>query len=58
VALAEDGRYAVVSEPQRQYLWVLARAPRLAPEDEATIRSLLTRQGFELSRWQAHPHTP
>jgi apolipoprotein D and lipocalin family protein len=58
VALAEDGRYAVVSEPQRQYLWVLARAPRLSAEDEATIRSQLTRQGFELSRWQAHPHTP
>jgi apolipoprotein D and lipocalin family protein len=58
VALADDGRYAVVSEPQRQYLWVLARAPRLTPEDEATIRSLLIRQGFELSRWQAHPHTP
>ena len=58
VALADDGRYAVVSEPQRQYLWVLARAPRLSAEDEATIRSTLTRQGFELSRWQAHPHTP
>jgi apolipoprotein D and lipocalin family protein len=58
VALADDGRYAVVSEPQRQYLWVLARAPRLSAEDEATIRSLLTRQGFELGRWQAHPHTP
>ena len=58
VALADDGRYAVVSEPQRQYLWVLARAPRLSAEDEATIRSLLTRQGYELSRWQAHPHTP
>ena len=58
VALADDGRYAVVSEPQRQYLWVLARAPRLSAEDEATIRSLLTRQGFELSRWQAHPHRP
>ncbi len=58
VALADDGRWAVVSEPQRQYLWVLARAPRLTADDEATIRSLLTRQGFELSRWQAHPHTP
>jgi apolipoprotein D and lipocalin family protein len=57
VALADDGRYAVVSEPQRQYLWVLARAPRLAPDDEATIRSLLARQGFDLARWQAHPHT-
>jgi len=58
VALADDGRYAVVSEPQRQYLWVLARAPRLTAEDEATIRSELTRQGFDLARWQPHPHTP
>lgn len=58
VALADDGRYAVVSEPQRQYLWVLARARRLSADDEATIRSLLTRQGFDLSRWQAHSHRP
>lgn len=57
VALADDGRYAVVSEPQRNYLWVLARTPRLTPDDEATIRSLLARQGFDLARWQAHPHT-
>jgi apolipoprotein D and lipocalin family protein len=55
--LAPDGRYAVVSEPQRQFLWVLARAPRLSPEDEATIRSTLTRRGFDLTRLQAHPHT-
>lgn len=58
IALADDGRYAVVSEPQRQYLWVLARAPRLSADDEATIRSALLRQGFDLSRWQAHAHTP
>jgi apolipoprotein D and lipocalin family protein len=58
VARADDGRWAVVSEPQREFLWVLARAPRLAADDEAAIRSSLLRQGFELSRWQAHPHTP
>lgn len=57
IDLASDGRYAVVSEPQRQYLWVLARAPRLLADDELAIRSLLTRQGFDLSRWRAHPHT-
>lgn len=55
--LAADGRYAVVSEPQRQYLWVLARAPRLGADDELAIRSLLAQRGFDLSRWQAHPHT-
>jgi apolipoprotein D and lipocalin family protein len=57
IELADDGRYAVVSEPQRQYLWVLARAPKLSATDEATIRSRLTGLGFDLSRWQSHPHT-
>lgn len=57
IALADDGRYAVVSEPQRKHLWVLARAPRLAPADELAIRSLLAQRGFDLTRWQAHPHT-
>ncbi len=55
--LADDGRYAVVSEPQREYLWVLARAPQLLPADETEIRSRLVQLGFDLSRWQAHPHT-
>ncbi|MEN9418374.1 MAG: hypothetical protein RI988_1994 [Pseudomonadota bacterium] len=58
IQLAEDGRYAVVSEPSRQYLWVLSRAPRLASADETAIRSRLVEQGFaaELARWQVHPH--
>jgi apolipoprotein D and lipocalin family protein len=60
IQLAPDGRYAVVSEPTRQYLWVLSRAPRLAPEDETAIRSRLIEQGFAaaLARWQAHPQGP
>lgn len=53
---AEDGRYAVVSEPTRRYLWVLSRTPVLSPEDETTIRSRLRTQHFDLSRWAAHPH--
>ncbi len=58
IQLADDGRYAVVSEPGREYLWVLARAPKLLPADETAIRSRLLEQGFDLTRWQAHPHTP
>jgi apolipoprotein D and lipocalin family protein len=54
--LADDGRYAVVSEPKREYLWVLSRAPALLPADETAIRSRLVQQGFDLARWQAHPH--
>lgn len=53
---ADDGRYAVVSEPSRRYLWVLSRAPTLSPEDESAIRSRLLSQGFDLARWASHPH--
>ncbi len=56
IDLASDGRYAVVSEPSREYLWVLARAPQLQPDDETAIRSRLTALGYDLSRWQAHRH--
>lgn len=55
---ADDGRYVVIGEPSRQYLWVLSRTPRLAPPDETAIRSQLAQQGYDLTRWQAHPHTP
>jgi apolipoprotein D and lipocalin family protein len=54
---AEDGRYAVVSEPSRQYLWVLSRAPKLSAQDESAIRSRLLVQGFDLTRWTAHHHS-
>lgn len=57
IQLADDGRYAVVSEAQRSYLWVLSRTPKLLPADETEIRSRLVQQGFDLARWQSHPHT-
>ena len=56
IQLADDGRYAVVSEPKREYLWVLSRTPSLAPADESAIRSRLVQQGFDLARWQTHTH--
>jgi apolipoprotein D and lipocalin family protein len=55
---AEEGyRYAVVSEPKREYLWILSRAPQLSAEDDAAIKSKLQLQGFDLSRLQAHPQS-
>ncbi len=59
IQLADDGRYAVISEPTREYLWILSRQPRLSPADEAAIRSRLAQQGFsDLSKLQMHRHTP
>jgi apolipoprotein D and lipocalin family protein len=57
IQLADDGRYAVVSEPGREFLWVLARRPVLSGADETAIRLKLAEQGFTgLDRLQPHRH--
>jgi apolipoprotein D and lipocalin family protein len=58
VDLAPDGRYAIVSEATRKYLWVLSRQPVLTLADDAAVRTQLQALGFERSRVQAHPHGP
>jgi apolipoprotein D and lipocalin family protein len=59
IQLADDGRYAVVSEPTREYLWVLSRQPVLAAGDESAIRSKLVTQGFaDLGRLELHRQAP
>lgn len=50
IELAPDYSYAVVGAPDRKYLWVLSRNPRM---DEATYLRLLEAarsQGFDVSR--------
>lgn len=49
-------RYAIVSEPERQYLWILSRTPQLSPTDQAEITMFLQSQAFDLSKLQQHPH--
>jgi apolipoprotein D and lipocalin family protein len=51
-----DGRYAVISEGSRQYLWVLSRKRALTFEDTNAIRAKLVALGFDLTALQAHPH--
>jgi apolipoprotein D and lipocalin family protein len=55
--LADDGRYAIVGEPTREYLWILSRTPRLKVEDDQRIREFLAAKGYDLNRLQAHRHT-
>lgn len=47
IGLAPDYRYAVVGEPSREYLWILARTPALAAEDRRAIEALLRAQGYD-----------
>jgi apolipoprotein D and lipocalin family protein len=57
IQLADNGRYAVVGEPSRQYLWVLSRTPQLAAADDSAIRSKLAEQGYDPQRLQPHPQS-
>ncbi len=55
VQLAEDYRYSVVSEPSREYLWILARTPTLPAQDLAAIKTRLQAQGFDVNKLVALP---
>jgi apolipoprotein D and lipocalin family protein len=57
IQLADDYRYTVVSEPTRQYLWILSRAPALAEQDLTRIKARLQEQGFDVAKLVAQPQT-
>lgn len=48
IGLDPDYRWAVVGNPNRKYLWVLSRTPRLAPADLEAALASATAQGFDL----------
>jgi apolipoprotein D and lipocalin family protein len=41
---------AAVSEPKREYLWILARTPKVAPQAYAALLQRLAAQGFDTSK--------
>lgn len=49
IDLAPDYRYAVVGEPGRKYLWILARNPMLDESTFGEIKVRAEQQGFDLS---------
>lgn len=55
IQLADDYRYAVVSEPTRKFLWILSRTPTLSATDDAQIRARLVQQGYDVARLQPEP---
>jgi apolipoprotein D and lipocalin family protein len=50
IELAPDYRYAVVGEPSREYLWVLARTRTLSPADRLAIEARLPAHGYDPKR--------
>jgi len=57
IQLADDYRYVVVGEPNRQYLWILSRTPTLSAEDRALINGRLQQQGYDPLKLQEEPQT-
>ncbi len=48
IDLGEDYDYAVVSEPRRKYLWILARDPQMDDRLYAEILQRLQEKGFDI----------
>lgn len=49
---------AAVSEPSREYLWVLSRTPQVAPQAYADLMGRLAAQGLDVKRLERTSHTP
>ena len=54
-----DPQYTLsaVSEPTREYLWILSRTPQVEPAVYAALLARLGAQGLDLSKLEPTPHT-
>lgn len=50
IDLADDYSYAVVSHPNRKYLWILSRTSKMDPAVFQQVMARLEANGFELSK--------
>lgn len=55
IGLAPDYSWAVVGDPGREYLWILARTPRLGAESMVAARTAAHDNGFDLGRLALTP---
>ncbi|MPM80130.1 Outer membrane lipoprotein Blc [bioreactor metagenome] len=53
VELDDDYQLVAVSEPDRDYLWILSRTPEVDPVSYNALLTRLQRQGFDLQRMEA-----
>jgi apolipoprotein D and lipocalin family protein len=52
IELDEEYRYAVVGHPSREYLWILARTPRIDPALYDDLVRRIEAHGYDLGRLQ------
>jgi apolipoprotein D and lipocalin family protein len=58
IGLAPDYSWAVVGDPERSYLWILARTPQLDDTAVARARAAARDNGFDVERLVPTPQTP
>jgi apolipoprotein D and lipocalin family protein len=58
IDLDEPYQLVAVSEPTREYLWVLSRTPEVSAEAYNALLLRLQRQGFALERLERTRQTP
>ena len=58
IDLDDDYELVAVSEPQREYLWVLSRTPQVAPEKYQALLQRLRAQGLDVERLERTPQQP
>jgi apolipoprotein D and lipocalin family protein len=56
IDLANDYSYAVVSHPNKKYLWILSRTPKMDIEVYQQIIQRLKEKGFDITKIQTTKH--
>lgn len=56
IDLDADYRLVAVSEPTRDYLWVLSRTPTVDPEAYAKLLARLAKKGLDVTKLERTPH--
>lgn len=55
IDLDKDYQYAIVSEPNRQYLWILSRSPQMEPQTVGMLKEKIREKGFDLAYLEMTP---
>ena len=55
IHLDKDYQNAIVSEPNRQFLWILSRSPEMNSQKLETLKGILLKKGFNLDYLQMTP---
>ncbi len=56
IDLDPNYQWVAVSEPQREFLWILSRTPQMEPAVYQALLGRLAAKGFDIGKLEASPH--